>query len=164
MQLKTNIVMLSINTACLLVTLFYPNSATPFSMLPIIVFSCYWIFKTKKDTKPGAWMRVGRLARGALLFLAATEMLVCIVVGSTCTIMQNTSGTYFLVVGESVAFFHGKTFNYLSFFLMCFGVTTVVSFGELIATLKQMKSNGGKVTSFAQIVAARIAISKEKKK
>lgn len=73
MRVYAKIVMAGVNFVCLAITLFYPNSATPFALLPILVGVSTWVFvnnrgdRTKKEKR---WI--------------ATFLIIVTILGASC--------------------------------------------------------------------------------
>lgn len=77
--------MAAVNIVCLTVTLLYPNSATPFSLLPIIITTASWVFSSSDhysayDTRGGAASRVVYLVFSVLIASG------CILLGLTSSV------------------------------------------------------------------------------
>lgn len=93
--MKTNvkIVMAGVNIACLLITLLYPNSATPVSLLPVIVTVTSWVFLSRED---GLSNKAAKRQREYLVFSTVLAV-ICVVMGVTSRIQQAKCGTGYVV-------------------------------------------------------------------
>ena len=127
MSSKLKLVLFGINIACLLVSLLYPNAATPYSLIPIVVVSSTWIFTSDSE----------QTTKRFPLAVSIAYIVICILVGTTSTICTiPDQNTYIIKVNPSVAFFANAEYSYLSFFLI--SVFSIVFLGvcEIISSYK----------------------------
>lgn len=95
----------SINMACLLVSLAFPNNVTLLTIIPPLMTSCTWILETaRQHKKTKRWLTV-------LLAIASCFGVICIALGLTCEI-QGLGPEYYIVFRKQVAFFGNVKFSY----------------------------------------------------
>ena len=89
MKVYAKILMAGVNFVCLAITLFYPNSATPFALLPILVGVSTWIFVNNRGD------RTKKEKRGIATFLIIVTVLgaSCVVIGVMAKIGKNDQNT-----------------------------------------------------------------------
>ena len=102
------IVIVGVNSLCLLITLAYPNDGTVFSLLPVIVTASSWMIDSARKTV------LSRYNAFLVLFPVVTAC-VCCFLGSTCTLTAatDTPANYFFKFRDDVAFLGGISFSYI---------------------------------------------------
>ena len=120
MSFPTRIVVAIINFISLVVTLIYPNTATPISILPVVIGVTTWAFfhynEYKEDGK-----------KKAKIVVWTTVILSCISVLLFVTCELNNHVFKFK---EDVAYLSGKTIEYYLFAIPTFVVTVLLMVAE----------------------------------
>ena len=126
--------MTAANTAFLIVSFLYPDSATPLLTLITIVSSITWIFQSNAQFK-GSEKKINRY-----ILLAALNSLLCIVLGFTGTINNKTNpNCYVYQFNEDVAFLGGISFNYVGLIAIILILPIILIFSELIVSAEHEK-------------------------
>lgn len=91
--IKNKTVFAFINLVCLFVTLVFPNSATPFSVIPVIASVSYWVYSAgsaerDSESKSDKYFNV---ASYFFLIIASILVLICCIVGFTHEINSEES-------------------------------------------------------------------------
>ena len=145
MNILIKIIMMGINIVCLLITLAYPNSATPFSLIPIIITTATWVF---------ASIQSGKKAKSTYVIFIVLAMFVsafCVILGLTTEILptEGISNRYRVIFHNSVAMCGGMEFPYTYFFIFALLSIIGLIIGEFVGTKKSNKPIG---STFDQIV------------
>lgn len=124
---KVKIVMAGINIVCLIVTLLYPNSATPFAVVPVIVTTTSWTLFDKRGSSKFTHFLV------VATFVAS----ICLLIGLTSSVHDvnsvngiSESPYYSIVFNEKVAFIGGTSFSYGIFVALILGFFSVSTFTD----------------------------------
>lgn len=150
MPILVKIVIAGVNTACLLNTLFFPSSATPFVLLTTIASTIMWAFSTKEKSptaRAGLYWYVG---------FAAFLSIICIVLGTSAEIKSaaDDATKYIYVFYQNAALIGGKQFNYLVFAgFMAFSVVALMIF-DIIAGINGINSRECSLPSY---IASKVA-------
>ena len=108
--------MAGVNLVCLTITLLYPNPATPFSLLPILVGVTTWIFLDKR-----VLTKLEQIAILAYLVVVTIFGALCVTLGVTARIQNASfesasteilSNLYEVHVINEVALLGGKIYDY----------------------------------------------------
>lgn len=81
-SIKNKTVFTFINIICLFVTLAFPNSSTPLSVIPVIVSVSYWVYSTGHNAKVQNDRRI-MVATYIFLVIALILATVCCIIGFT---------------------------------------------------------------------------------
>lgn len=129
------LVLSGINIACLIITLLYPNSGTPFSIIPIIVTASSWIFMTNRSDE------LTQKKTGLLVFATFLGAF-CMTIGLTATIepLEGYSSNYIVYIRDSVAILGGISFSYWTMAVI-FTSVIVLMVADVAATKPERKGS-----------------------
>ena len=155
MGIYNSIIFLVVNVLCLATTLLLPNPSTPASLIPVIVYSCIWIFKTSNYGNEV----LSKAIRVGVIILAASIAACCALCVLTATIeTENTTeytfalndecnagtismssstvgGDYLIRVRPDVAIIGNKTIAYKGCAITSFIVVTLLLVSDTIAAI-----------------------------
>lgn len=131
-RIFVKIILAAVNAVCLAITLFYPNSATPFSLLPVIVTLASWVFVSNQN-KPHSVIYLEKDFRKEYLICAVVIASMCIILGST-GIISGENGKYIFTFRSEVAFLADLEFDYLLFAATAFISIMILIISEVIST------------------------------
>lgn len=116
---KVKVVMTGINFVCLIITLLYPNNATPFAVVPVIATTTAWVLIDKEGH-----------AFSRFLVLATCVASICLLIGLTGTLEKKSpSSIYYRVLfNENVAFIGDTSFDYGVFVALILGFFSFSAF------------------------------------
>lgn len=131
MKTYIKIVMAGVNVVCLLITLLYPNSATPISLLPVIVTTTSWVFLSQKTTLS----KIVDKRRREYLIFSTVLAVICVVIGITCRINQSSCGAeYSISFALETALIGGFSFDYVWFAGSAFLAILFLLVAEVVAS------------------------------
>lgn len=154
--MKTNvkIVMAGVNVACLLITLLYPNSATPVSLLPVIVTATSWVFLSRDANSSD---KTAKRQREYLVFSTVLGV-ISIVMGVTSRIQQVKCGTGYIVrFIKETALIGDFSFDYAWFAVTIFIAILFMIVSEVIAAHRdqlQRRSEKGNMSMHELVLLA----------
>lgn len=154
-SIKNKTIFASINIVCLFVTLAFPNSSTPLSIIPVIVSVSYWIYSAGYDTEMQDDNRL-KIVTYIFLVIALILAMVCCIVGFTHEIsaeeqdvqadieanMQNEHGdendelaasTKYVITPKSrygISVSMPNNYNYFAFFIVL--LVFALSVGDIV--------------------------------
>ena len=134
MSLRAKITMIAINLVGLVVTLAYPNSATPIAVLPVIVSVSTWLITFDEQKQP-ITKYIGYLL--SIVLLGA----LCILLSFLCDI-EATKGAFQFVFKSMSIFETLPSFSYWPFAVLVFIDIAVMSVLELFKSHANTKING----------------------
>ena len=134
MSFRAKITMIAINLVGLIVTLAYPNSATPIAVLPVIVSVSTWIITfdvTKQPLSRYLWCLLSTILLGAF----------CVLLSFLCDIKTVAGSVQFTFKSESI-FGTWSSFSYWFFAVGVFIDVLAMSIIELLKTNTSTKTYG----------------------
>lgn len=164
MKLMIKIVMAGINMCCLIISLCYPNSATPISVLPLIVTTASWAVLSQGNDLS---IHENKQKMGILIFSTVIAMM-CIVIGLTCNINSNTElsdtglseqtklNDYVVSFREDVALLGEKYFKYIYFALFAFISVSILILSEVVASYRSILHRSGENNNINFLISSKI--------
>lgn len=135
MSLRFKILLVGINIACFIATLFIPSAITPFALLPTLIAAMTWLFTSQSEN-----VKQSKAAHWCVIIYTAIIVL-CLLTGFLADLDAEDAvkGTYNFIIKSGVLLLGSRKISYIPFAIIVGVPTIILMVIEVIADFENQR-------------------------